>query len=94
MRWARIPEAELHFRGWDDECAVFNSGTGHTHLLNSVAVSILQRVLAAPCSSQDVVSDTAAKFGLEENDELVDTVGQTLCKLQQLDLIESQPDQR
>ncbi len=38
----------LHFRSWGDEFIVYNSLSGDTHLLGSVAAQILLRLQQAP----------------------------------------------
>lgn len=38
----------LHFRSWGDEFIVYNSLSGDTHLLGSVAAQILLRLQKAP----------------------------------------------
>ncbi|NOS88873.1 MAG: HPr-rel-A system PqqD family peptide chaperone [Methylococcaceae bacterium] len=37
-----LPEQGVHYRLWDDECVVFNSQSGQTHLLDGVGAFIFQ----------------------------------------------------
>jgi PqqD family protein of HPr-rel-A system len=48
LKWRMRSDRALHFRSWGDEFIVYNSLSGDTHLLGSVAAQILLRLQQAP----------------------------------------------
>lgn len=48
LKWRVRSERALHFHSWGDEFIVYNSLSGDTHLLGSVAAQILLRLQQAP----------------------------------------------
>lgn len=48
IKWKVISDQALHFRSWGDELIVYNSLSGDTHLLGSVAAQILLRLQQVP----------------------------------------------
>lgn len=48
IKWRVRSDQALHFRSWGDELIVYNSLSGDTHLLGSVAAQILLRLQHVP----------------------------------------------
>lgn len=48
-----LPEQGVHYRLWEDECVVFDSQSGQTHLLDGVGAFIFQML------SKNVTTRTA-----------------------------------
>lgn len=55
--WRTLGFDDLLMRTWDDETFVFNPASGHTHLLNGVAVELLRLLHEQPRSSEQLAAE-------------------------------------
>lgn len=61
MRWRIRSLASLHWRCWDHQWAVFNVGSGQTHLLDEITAAVLSTIEGSPGDS-----DALSALGLQE----------------------------
>ena len=75
MSQAHIWETlKLRQKKWGDQVIVYNFLSGHTHLLNSSAASILEILEKEPATSLRVAQKLSEKLGLQNADEVVEQV--------------------
>jgi PqqD family protein of HPr-rel-A system len=80
ITWQARNFDKLELRTWEDETFVFNPASGDTHLLNEVALAILQSL-----SQQPTTLDTLATQFLEQ--ETPESRQVLIDQLQQLELV-------
>lgn len=88
MKWGLISDQALHFRSWDDEFVVYNSRSGDTHLLGSVAAQILLKLQQAPSNSATLAESLAPLLHADRDDDVVAQIEHILADLDTLALIE------
>lgn len=74
---------------WEEQYVVYNSGSGHTHLLDPIAALLIQKITDAPCNDEEFVRDMAALLNLEASEGFRETLEGTLSRLAELGLIEA-----
>jgi PqqD family protein of HPr-rel-A system len=86
--WRITKSCQLLWRKYDEEYLVFNSGSGHTHLLDVIGRGVLRCLEEHPLSSQELALEMAE--GLEPGSAPVITeqMEELLAKFQDLGLIE------
>ncbi len=89
MQWRVISGSDLHFRIWEDEYVVYDSLSGDTHLLGSIAAQILLRLQQEPSSATALSASLASLVHAESDDELVFQIENILADLDSLALIEA-----
>ena len=80
----RSCENYLHSHCWDERCVVYHPGSGDTHLLNKVDLSVLQRINEKPTSAKDL----SVEFEWIFDDGAVQYIQILLSNLAELGLIE------
>lgn len=83
-----MSDQALQLRFWDDEFVVYNSLSGDTHLLGSIAAQILLRLQQAPSNTTALTESLAPLPHAEMDDELVFQIERILADLDTLALIE------
>jgi PqqD family protein of HPr-rel-A system len=78
----------LHWRSWEDEFVVYSSGSGNTHLLNTVAAKVLQILEREPTNLSELVEKVAATLEIEPSSELFAHLEKSLSDFCRLGLIE------
>lgn len=85
----KVPSGfELHWRTWDDEFVVYNTGSGDTHLLDPVAAHVLQVLEREPLSLTLLTGRVAASFELEQDIQLSSYLERLLSLFERLGLVE------
>lgn len=83
--------ADLRWRSWDQQWAVYNIASGNTHLLTAIAAEILRVLEHKPATAVDLSQKLAASASLRPDEELIDQVRKLLANLDDMGLIESVP---
>ena len=84
-----ISNQALHFCSWGDEFIVYNSLSGDTHLLGSVAANVLLRLQQAPSDTISLAKSLTSLLQLEIIDGLLEPqLVDLLADLNALALIE------
>jgi len=86
--WSIVPNATLHLKIWDDECVVFNSGSGQTHVVDPIATLLIRRIKEGPIDSQALLSHVAKLLDVELTSEVRNALEARLQYLDELSLIE------
>jgi PqqD family protein of HPr-rel-A system len=55
-RWLAVQPARLRVRRWDDEVVVYDDRSGDTHLLDDACGRVLERLLTASGSDQELAA--------------------------------------
>ncbi len=79
IRWQTQNLGLLLHQTWDTDTFVFNPSSGHTHVLNEAAFTLLSRLADHPSTGEDLVQSFGA-----DTQELRDALWQ---QLQQLELV-------
>ncbi|MEQ1742529.1 MAG: HPr-rel-A system PqqD family peptide chaperone [Candidatus Nitrotoga sp.] len=89
IKWRVISDQALHFRSWGGELIVYNSLSGDTHLLGSVAAQILLRLQQVPSDFISLVESLTSLLQTEMMGEpLEPQLVNILADLKALALIE------
>jgi len=90
--WRLVPGQRLQYRCWDGECVLYNDLSGDTHLLDELALALLEELQAGPRSTARL----AAAFELApdaapEGDDDAALLATLLDDLAALQLVETFP---
>jgi len=88
LKWRLMSDQALHFRYWDDEYVVYDSHSGDTHLLGTVAVQVLFKLQQTPSIATELSASIAPLLHINMDDELVMQIDSILADLDKLALIE------
>ena len=80
--------AKFQWRTWGDECAIYNTASGDTHILDLTSGQILKILEEQAADVPNLVEASAAKLRLDADPGFVDRIEQLVAKFQDLDLIE------
>jgi PqqD family protein of HPr-rel-A system len=87
--WRIVPGFDLHWKHLEDRYLVYNSGSGHTHVLDPIAALLMQQLAERPARSAELVQRMSTLLNYEAMGEFHETLEQTLRQLADLGLIES-----
>jgi PqqD family protein of HPr-rel-A system len=87
-RWRAISDSELRWRCWGDECVVYHTGSGDTHLLTAEAVDVLQTLQRKSATAEELADRIETSYHVSWDAELEAHIEQVLTHLRQADLIE------
>jgi len=82
----------LHWRLLDEQFVVYNSGSGHSHILDPVAALIIHRIIEQPSETDELIRQIASLLNLDATEEVRDNLYRTLLNLEELGLLESSTD--
>jgi PqqD family protein of HPr-rel-A system len=86
LKWKTT--GRLLWHNWEGECAVYNTASGNTHILDLTSAKILMVLEEQPCDVPKLAGIAAGKLGLEPDPEIADHVEQLIARFHDLDLIE------
>ena len=87
--WQPFSGPALSLRNWGEEFAVFNPLSGHTHIVDSIAGTMLQTLVSSgPSSETELQRLLADKLGFEMGEPLEAALAQLLAQLDEQGLIE------
>jgi PqqD family protein of HPr-rel-A system len=72
----------------EDMYVVYNSGSGHTHVLNPIAALVVQQLTERNLETSELLQRIGAVLSLEATEEFNDELHQTLSDLDKLGLVE------
>ena len=76
----------------DEQFVVYNSGSGHTHILDPVAALIIHHIIEQPSETDELIRQIASLLNLDATEEVRDNLYRTLLNLEELGLLESSTD--
>ena len=80
--------ASLKWRGWNDEWAVFDVGSGQTHQMDTLTAATLMIIECAPANTGDILSQVSGDFVVPNDGALSDVLSVILTRLEGTGLIE------
>ena len=86
--WSPLEGAGLLERHWGDDCLVWSELTGQTHLLDLLSATVLRLLQERPAGPGDLAERVAQALRLEDDNELLTMVEQTLADFERLGLAE------
>ena len=86
-RWRLVDPSGIRVRRFGDEALVFNPITWETHLLNGVAVRVLDGLFSGPRPEAELIAEVCGGDGLVEGAaSMPDEIGRFLEELESLGL--------
>jgi len=89
-RWQQLNGVDFLQRRWEGELVVYNTGSGDTHLLETLSAEIFIHLQEQPAGLPQIVEHIADTFLYEVDEELKTHISDMLVQLQKLRLIESE----
>jgi PqqD family protein of HPr-rel-A system len=69
--WRVVPGQTLQHRIWDDECVLYNSLSGDTHLIEASALHVLLALQPEPLSNKALSAALSAALALDPEEAAV-----------------------
>lgn len=88
LTWGVVPGADLLFESWEDEVIVYNCLSGETHQMDSFSFTVLEQVIKASSTEQQLFRDICKLYPLENHSEIQRLLIQTVKNFDQIGLIE------
>lgn len=88
VRWKVNPAFPLQWQVWDDEFVVYNTGSGDTHLLDTLAAEVLQSLEIESADLPELIDRVAASLRIEPDSKFSDYLEQLLYDFHKLGLIQ------
>lgn len=89
--WEIEGKGRFLFRHWADECVVYDTVAGDTHLFNPVGVEVLLALQQAPVSADSLTKQVASRFETEPDAEFSSMLESVLIDFERLALIRRTP---
>ena len=86
-KWSIPAHIRLQWRSWGEETIVYHCQSGDVHLLNPVAVAVLEILQKESMTEADLQSRALEVLGLESSDSLSHNIKSLLHQLDELGLI-------
>lgn len=87
--WRLNPKSLLHFKNWGNEWVVFDTGSGQTHEMDSIAAVALMYCEGDWISLADIAAGVASDLDLTAVDNLPERLHGALVQFTSLELLES-----
>ena len=87
-KWKVNPEFPLQWQVWDDEFVLYNTGSGDTHLLDTLAAEVLQSLEIESADLLELIDRVAASLRIEPDSKFSAYLEQLLSDLHKLGLIQ------
>ena len=85
--WKLSHRHSLMQRTWGDEAAVYDPLSGSTHLVDIVAVSVLDHLNASDASAAAIAEPLLTEFGAESKEDVLAAVRAALASLRDIGLV-------
>lgn len=87
--WSTVSAARLTFVSWDDDdlAVAYDKVSGDTHLIESLAIIILQLIEKTPASAEAIAQELADRFSADEQDKVPEFISATLLQLRNVGLV-------
>ena len=90
--WRLASGQSLQYRCWDGECVLYNDLSGDTHLLDELALALLEELQAGPrCTARLAAAFELAPDAAPEGGDGVALLATLLDDLAALQLVETVP---
>jgi PqqD family protein of HPr-rel-A system len=88
-RWRLLQNADFHWKRWDDVFTLYNSGSGQTHVLDPLAVLLIQLIGEGSRNTSELLQQMVAQLDVDASQEFREKLQETLSQLDALGLIEA-----
>lgn len=90
--WSVARPGDLLARDWGELGAIYDAGSGRTHLLNALAIELIDMLTGAPRTEEDLLAHVQALLPDElPAEEARAMLTAQLHALEQLDLLQATP---
>jgi PqqD family protein of HPr-rel-A system len=86
--WGITPGCRLLWRSWESEHIVYNTGSGDTHLVDSISALLLKSLEPGPLSEEDLASLVRHRVASDSHQDAATFARQLLEQFHALGLIE------
>jgi PqqD family protein of HPr-rel-A system len=87
--WRRVRNVDFHWKRWEDVFTLYNSGSGQTHVLDPLAVLLIQLIGEGSHNTSELLQQMVAHLDVEASPEFREKLQETLSQLDALGLIEA-----
>jgi PqqD family protein of HPr-rel-A system len=87
-RWQLTAPGEFRWVQWDDEWVLYHGASGDTHLLDALAVEVLEALQRAPATAAGLVEDLSQAGDEETRRRLAPYIDSLLATLARRGVIE------
>ena len=87
-RWQVVQGFEFFTYGFDDEVVIYHTGSGHTHLLNSLQSEVFNYLQQQTSTLPELTSHLESVFDINSNNGLPTEVEKLLLSLYRFDIVE------
>src|SRR5262245_35781832 len=88
-RWRLWQSADFRWKRWEDVFTLYNSGSGQTHVLDPLAVLLIQLIGEGSRTTSELLQQMVAQLDVEASPEFREKLQETLSQLDALGLIEA-----
>ena len=88
LEWALAEGSRLHWISWDDECVVFDEGSGDTHLLDFLTAEVLKVLEQSRGPVPALVGRVAARLDLDPDADLERRIREAMERFREAGLVE------
>jgi PqqD family protein of HPr-rel-A system len=89
--WKLPALVSLHMRHWNEEWAVFDAGSGETHLVDTLTAMALIVLESGTSSREDIIDHVCRTFELTDPSDVSSRVDEVITSLCQSGLAEPVP---
>ena len=89
IRWRLLPHVVLSWKLLGDQYVVYNSGSGHTHVLDPIAALVIHQLTDRSTETRELVERIAFLLNIGASEELYTELEEILWQLDELSLVES-----
>jgi PqqD family protein of HPr-rel-A system len=86
--WVAARPDDLVWVGWGQDYAVYDCGTGQTHLINELPAEILRLLARTPASAAEIAARLAEECGVDDDERWLQQIADVMSSLEALDLLE------
>lgn len=91
QRWRLSPLVALHLRNWKDEWVAFDTGSGQTHLVDTLTAMALIVLESGESSRKDIEDHVTHTFELADASDVRSRLTEVMLSLCQSGLVEQAP---
>lgn len=87
--WSTVSAERLTFVSWDDDdlAVAYDKVSGDTHLIESLAIIILQLIEKTPASAEAIAQELADRFSADDQEKIPEFISATLLQLRDVGLV-------
>ena len=87
--WRITADYEVLQHAWGDSGVVYHAGTGDTHQVDLLTVTVLDLLREAPATLESLARRLARDQDIDDNPDLIERLAQVLRELRRLRIVET-----